>query len=132
MEYSKLKMLQENGRMSYIEMGQIIGLSDNGYKKMVESKSCRVDYLEKIAEHFKKPIAWFFEPFSNDLLDPASPYYTKCTNPKCTEEKEALQEQIRSLTYTNEALAKVVNSKMKGGIMPGELAGGVETPGKTG
>lgn len=132
MEYSKIEMLKEKRKFSNDEMGKIIGISGVGYKKMVETRSCRVDYLEKFSEYFKKPITWFFEPFSNESLDPASPYNIKCNNPKCTEEKEDLQKQIRSLTYTNETLAKILNRKTKEEISPGEPEGGVEMPGKTG
>lgn len=64
--------------------------------------------------------------------DSASPYKIECTNPKCIKEKEALQEQIRSLINANEKLATTIYRKMKGGINQGESSGGVETPGKTG
>lgn len=32
-----------------------------GYTKMIEKKTCTVEYLEKFAQHFKKPILYFFD-----------------------------------------------------------------------
>jgi transcriptional regulator with XRE-family HTH domain len=74
LNYSKIKILQEQNKVSNRKIAKVIGMSDVGYGKMLEKKSCDVATLEAIARFFKVPVAYFFYENENppDTSEPCS------------------------------------------------------------
>lgn len=47
MNYNKIESIQNKKNLTDNYMGEILGISGPGYKKMLLNKTCRVEYLEK-------------------------------------------------------------------------------------
>lgn len=61
MNYNKIKILQEQEKVSNRKIAKEIGMSDVGYGKMLDKKSCDVATLEAIARFFKVSVSYFFD-----------------------------------------------------------------------
>lgn len=77
MDYSKIRVLQSQNRLTAEEMGEILGITGAGFTKMMNNRTCSVLYLEKIAEFFKKQISYFFEQEENYADEPTQKYTIK-------------------------------------------------------
>lgn len=104
MEYKKLEIIQDWKKLTDQEMGDIVGISNSGYRKMINKKSCRVDYLEKIARYFEIPLMWFWEPLRSEKEDPSKISWKECRNADCILEKEKLKIENEDLRAENKKL----------------------------
>jgi DNA-binding Xre family transcriptional regulator len=80
MIYRKLGELKAQRNVSAEKMGEIIGISGPGYTKMIRERSCRVEYLEKLAKHFNICITEFFDDelkITQERQEPNENYFIK-------------------------------------------------------
>jgi len=61
MNYNKIKLLCNEQNISFKDLCYTIELTEQGLNQSIRNKSLRIDVLEKIANHFKVPISYFFE-----------------------------------------------------------------------
>lgn len=61
LKYSKIENLTIEKKISQTKIAQIIGMTREGYGRMLRDKTMKVSILEKIASIFEVPITYFFE-----------------------------------------------------------------------
>lgn len=61
MDYNKIWSLINKDESSKRFMAKAIGMSPFGFNKMMENQTMTVQKLEVIAQHFNKPMAYFFD-----------------------------------------------------------------------
>ena len=110
MDYSKIKYLQRSNKVSEVGMGDILGISGPGFTKMMINKTCTVEYLEKIADHFKKPITYFFdrEEKANEVSEPGIKYFN-C--PECIKKQKTIDELTTERDLLRVELLEIYRSK---------------------
>lgn len=114
MEYKKLEIIQDWKKLTDQEMGDIVGILNSGYRKMINKRSCRIDYLEKIARYFEIPLMWFWEPIRSENEDPSKITLKECRNANCILEKEKMKMEIEDLRTENKKLLDTLyNLSMK-------------------
>lgn len=121
MDYDKLISLMNKENLSNRAMAKIVNMTVGGFIPMLKNKTMKVETLEKLANHFQKPISYFFEDtedLSDQLQDPNGVYFT-CV--KCSEkdgmikilERQSKQKEelIRELYKENGSLKKELEEK---------------------
>jgi transcriptional regulator with XRE-family HTH domain len=111
LNYSKIKILQEQNKVSNRKIAKVISMSDVGYGKMLEKKSCDVATLEAIARFFKVPVAYFFDE-NEKPLDTSEP----CLDCKQKQKEidELKEENIEIKNKYIECLEQL-NKRLEGG-----------------
>lgn len=126
MDYQKIKHLFESRFPSQNAAAKAIGMSGTGYSTMIAKHTMTVETLELILRIIDAPITDFFDA-------PIPPVPSKCNDPQCQYEKEELKTTVKEVKALNAQLTEaLVNLIRRGGTGQGEIAGGMETPGKTG
>jgi len=105
LNYNKLEILREQKKVNKRKIAKQINMSDVGYAKMIENKSCDVATLEAIANYFKVPITYFFDKDENEVnLGEPEEKYNSCPNCKLK------QAEINRLKADNEVLQRKYTS----------------------
>ncbi len=72
MNYSKIKVLQNQKNLSDRKFAKSIGLTGPGYKTMIEKHTCTVETLETICKIYGLELSYFFDesgvPFCNPVI----------------------------------------------------------------
>lgn len=106
MNYRKIKELQSKLKFSDEVMGKIAGISGPGYSKMLENKTCRVEYLENFARYFEKPIMYFFDEKEfqvNQVAEPPASYSCQ----KCAEKQKTINEMNATIEQQEKELLRL-------------------------
>lgn len=102
MNYNKLQFLITKNDLSFEKAARISGFKSGvGFKQMMQNKTMNVAALERLADYFKKPIAYFFdqeEGQSYNLNEPQEAYGSNYKN-----------KYIEMLEKDNEALRKAID-----------------------
>ncbi len=103
LNYKKIKELQLQKKVSNRKISKSIGMTDVGYGKMLDNKTCDVATLEAIARFFKVPVKYFFEEVELvcELNDPEIEYYI-CEN--CIEKQKKLDGAYELLKHKDNEL----------------------------
>lgn len=110
MNYSKIEDLRNSKRFSKTEIAGRLGMTLNGYEKMISLKTLNVERLEKLCEIFKVPINYFFDDNEKiqEVNEAAGEYSTR--NKELSEQLLASKdEQIRLLQEQVDLLKKLSN-----------------------
>lgn len=102
MDYDKIWSLKNKANMSNRQLAQLLGMSGQGFKTMMEKESCTVKTLEKLSEIFHVPIIFFldkrhelFESEENTASEPIAAY-GKCM--QCAKKSEEIND-LRAKLY---------------------------------
>lgn len=69
LNYEIIKKLLSENFHSNEHFYKKIDLTRVGYNRMIDNKSMKVETLEKIAQYFEKPIAFFFNEVTNERVE---------------------------------------------------------------
>lgn len=132
LDIDKIESLINKHEKSRSDFAKKIGMTHTGFRDALAKSTLKIDKLISIAEHFQKPIDYFFTETINQVEDNSSTYnhkttspYTKtnCTNPKCS----AL---INDLLFENRNLFIEIGHLKDEKIRWLEQQKGAEFPGK--
>jgi len=108
MNYRKIEELRNSKRFSKTEIAGRLGMTLNGYEKMISLKTLNVERLEKLCEIFKVPVQYFFDDNEklHEVNEAAGEYNTKSKT--LTDQLLASKdEQIRLLQEQVDLLKKL-------------------------
>ncbi len=104
MNYSKLKTLQTRTQLSDVKFAKSIGMTDVGYKRMLDKQTCTVERLENICKVYNLELSFFFEASSNK----ASESVVSFGSCRECEKKEAVIETLKGqLKQKDEEIASL-------------------------
>jgi transcriptional regulator with XRE-family HTH domain len=66
MNYSKLKRIAKDKRMSIKELSEKIGMSETGFHQALNNNTLKVETLEKISDVLEVPIFFLFDSYNNE------------------------------------------------------------------
>lgn len=115
MNYNKIKELQEQNKVSNREISKKIGMSDVGYGKMLDKKTCDVATLESIADFFKVSVCEFFENEDPEQLKNKDKQNELCLDcEKKQEEIDRLNVKIQEVYEKYTKCLEELNNRMGG------------------
>ncbi len=117
MNYSKIKILQNQKNLSDRKFAKSIGLSGPGYKTMLEKQTCTVETIETICKVYKLSLAHFFDEATNLFIE-LDAKNVDCSDCKI---KDALIEDLRLEKQEQKAEIAKLNREI-GRSQPGERA----------
>jgi hypothetical protein len=115
MNYSKLRLLHARTQLSDVKFARSIGMTDHGYRKMLDNQTCTVERLETICKVYNIPVAQFFDETSNIVSEPTMPYgdCRECLRKDGIIEtlKDQLQEKEKKIEQLNREIGGTAPSK---------------------
>jgi len=111
MDYSKIRVLMMQRNFSLRNMARTIGVSDSGFKAMMERDTMTIHNLEKISQVFEVPVTYFFEDSSSGKKKPC-PDCIKC-NAKLDLLKQQLYEKEKELKELYKEMGRKLGTKGK-------------------
>jgi hypothetical protein len=132
LNYNKIDSIINLNRTPKTAIAEYLGIPESTLRNRLERRNLTPDDVEKIADFFKKPIAYFFDregPESGIIEKPTPPINAPCDNPQCREEIALLQSRINELLEDKHLLKEYIKElQEKGGRFPPgkEFKGGLE------
>jgi len=96
MDYNNVWSLINKAEKSKRSMAKIVGMSGQGFSKMMENKTMTIEVLEKIADHFKLPITHFFDTEDSTITFTA-PKASETGCLKCIEKEKRIEDLTREV-----------------------------------
>jgi len=91
-DHSKIKEMQVQRKLSNRKFARMIKMSDTGYAKMIENKTCKMEKLKTIADFFELPVSYFLKENKSDTVSEPSISYFSCQD--CVEKQKRINELI--------------------------------------
>lgn len=106
MDYSKIRVLMMQRNFSLRNMARTIGVSDSGFKSMMERDTMTIQTLEKISQVFDVPITYFFDDSTTGKKKPCP----ECI--KCNAQLDLLKQQLTEKEKELKELYKEMGRKL--------------------
>lgn len=116
MNYKKLIDLVKEENLSDNKIARVMDMSGTGYRDMLKNKSMKVDTLEKVANHFKVPVSYFFEDQPGAIAELVHEPKAAYKNTGCYHcaEKERLIAQLENRIADKEQMINLLCKKETG------------------
>jgi transcriptional regulator with XRE-family HTH domain len=117
LNYSKIRNALVEKKISQTRMAELIGMTREGYGRMIKDESMKVSTLEKIADVLGLPIIYFFEKVLPDK-NGAKEYQVSTKITTQDEESQIVYDLRETIKYNQLHLdtQKEVIDKLKGDI----------------
>ena len=96
MDYNNVWSLINKAEKSKRAMAKIVGMSAQGFNTMMDNKTMSVDVIEKIANHFKLPLSYFFDTEVPNITT-VEPKVTETGCLKCIDKNKRIEELTKEL-----------------------------------
>lgn len=105
LNYQKIIDLMKKEKLSMRALADILGMTGTGLGDSINNKTLKVDTLEKIANRFGLPVAYFFDEMelinSPNTVSKDDYYKLMDKYNKCLEEKDGLMKSDSEIKVSN-------------------------------
>ena len=117
MDYNKLWSLINEKNLSKGAAARVVGMSTTGFIQMMDRKTMAVSTLEKFADYFHVPIAYFFSEYEQSMTECLQmSRYKEALHPcaECAEKERTIEAQKKTIDIQDKyikALEKVYKTE---------------------
>jgi len=130
---NKIESDINSNNLQSTDIARIIGVKYTTTLHRRENGNWTPDDVEKLADYFHRPIAYYFDREESETDKPTPPYNKPCTDQECLAEIDRLNKIIKALEYDKSILNGVIEKLLqKGGPEGKSVKGGVEARRRTG
>lgn len=110
LNYNKIHSSINFGRTPKLQIAKYIGIGESTFRSRLERENLTPNDVEKIAEFFNKPIAYYFDKEESDIVaEPKSDYKRTCL--ECIEKDKEIGILKGKLLELHEKLLEIIEEQ---------------------